>query len=149
MRDLSLSLDKHRYGSSAAQYNVDRESIEVDAFMHPIVAAYRFDEALDMFARCQVDWAAVNGINTVGESKLIDLDEVESELRPLRGPDPYSAPKGISLVALSDLKQSGQAPGIELLTEPTGFTVLAGRGNSLSKLGPRVQGNLTPFRRQA
>ena len=45
MRDLSLSLDKHRYGSSAAQYNVDRESIEVDAFMHPIVAAYRFDEA--------------------------------------------------------------------------------------------------------
>lgn len=149
MRDLSLSLDKHRYGSSAAQYNVDRESIEVDAFMHPIVAAYRFDEALDMFARCQVDWAAVNGINTVGESKLIDLDEVESELRPLCVPIDTLLQKASLLSRYRILNKADKLRVLELLTEPTGFTVLAGRGNSLSKLGPRVQGNLTPLRRQA
>jgi hypothetical protein len=35
--------------------------------MHQSSQPIAFD-GLDMFARCQVDWAAVNGINTVGES---------------------------------------------------------------------------------
>lgn len=152
MRDLGLSLDKRQYGSSAAQgeaKSLDRESIDVDAFMHPIVRAYRFREALDMFAGCRVDWAAVNGINMLEESYLIDLDEVEVELRPLCVPLDTLLNKPSLLSRYRGLNKADKLRVIELLTEPTGFTVLAGRGNSLSKLGRRVQGNCTPLRRDA
>jgi SAM-dependent methyltransferase len=152
MHELELSLDKHQYGSSAAQSegkSVDRESINVDAFMHPIVRGYRFCEALDMFAACRVDWAAVNGINMRGESKLIDLDEVERELGPLCLPIETLLKKASLLSRYRCLNKLDKLRVLELLTEPTGFTVLAGRGDSLLKLGARVHGNLAPFRGDA
>jgi SAM-dependent methyltransferase len=147
MRDLELSLDVHQYGSSAAQSerHWDREGIDVDAFMHPIVETYRFTEALAKYAECPVDWVAVNGINRRGESHLIDLEEVEEELRPLCVPierllkTPALMSRYLSLSKIDKLRV------LELLMEPTGFTVLAGRGNSLSRLRPRVRGNSVPF----
>jgi SAM-dependent methyltransferase len=145
MRDLELSLATRQYGSSAAQ-SVDQEAIDVDAFLHPIVKAYRFGEALQMFADCPVDWVAVNGINMLGESKLVDLDEVEEELRPLCVPVDVLLKTEALQSRYRSLNKADKLRTLELLTEPTGFTVLAGRGGSLSKLGPRVRGNCTLLR---
>ena len=147
MRDLGLTLDKRQYGSTASQRegeSLDRDAIDVDAFMHPIVRAYRFHEALDMVARCSVEWAAVNGLNMLGESKLVDLDEVEGELRLLCvSPDTLFEKPSVASRYRS-LSKADKLRVIELVTQPTGFTVLAGRGRSLAALGRRVQGNCAP-----
>jgi hypothetical protein len=91
----------------------------------------------------------VNGVNTLGESYLIDLDEVEDELRPLCVPIDTLLDKASLLSRYRDLNKSCKLRVLEILMEPTGFTVLAGRGNSLSKLGRRVQGNCAPLRQDS
>lgn len=148
MRELGFSLDKHQYSSSssATQGGADDiEAIDVDAYMHPIVHAYRFCEAIELFADCNVDWVAVNGVNLPGESKLVDLAEQAGNLRPLCLPIPTLLNKE-SLLRYRNLDKAGKLRVIELLARPTGFTLLAGKGNALSKLGPRVQGNHVPMR---
>ncbi len=145
MRALDLKLDKRRYGSSSSQKKdeVHQDSIDADAYMHPIVNAYRFHEAIELFANCEVDWLGINGINMQEESKLIDLGEVsKGDLLKLTV---YSGnlfqseelrTKYLSLDPLARLKI------IELILKPTGFTMVAGRNDSYLKLGERIKGNI-------
>ena len=146
MELLKLSLPADQYGTTATQKERDRSqlSINVDAFMHPIVNAYRFDESLAMFRNCEVDWVAVNGINTQGTMKLIDLLQVEelgSELC-LWNTDLFAEPALIELYR--SLTKPDQLRAIELITKPTGFTVLAGKKDLFNKLGRRIVGNAIP-----
>ena len=75
MERLGLGLIPGQYGTTATQKERDRSqlSINADAFMHPIVNAYRFDEAMAMFKTCDVQWVAINGANTANTMKLIDF----------------------------------------------------------------------------
>jgi SAM-dependent methyltransferase len=145
IEELGLSLDQRRYGSSAAQAgqgDLQQRSVDADAFMHPIVSAYRFEEALRLFADARIDWWSVNGLNTAAESKLLDLEDVADE---------YVRPLCVSIDALLDrdslvaryrrLRKRDRLTIIELLTQPTGFTVLGGRGASLGSLDTRARGN--------
>jgi SAM-dependent methyltransferase len=149
LQDMGLKLEIKRYGSSAAQSNseVSQVSIDVDAYLHPIVNAYRFEEMINLFRDCtQLDWAAINNINLVDSSKLIDLNEVETE--DMR----YFCQTTEDLFAAESLRQRFRALEplqklrvLENQLKPTGFTVLGGRGDSYEHLSARARSNVIPL----
>lgn len=144
MELLRLRLPPDQYGTTATQKERDRSqlSIDADAFMHPIVNAYRFDEAMAMFKTCGVDWVAVNGINTLKTMKLIDLMQVEELGQELCLWDTGLFEEESLIELYRSLTKIDQLKVIELLTKPTGFTILAGKQDSFKKLGSRIRGNL-------
>ena len=146
LQDMGLKLAIKRYGSSAAQSKpeVSQVSIDVDAYLHPIVNAYRFEEIISLLRDCtQLDWAAINNINLHDLSKLIDLNEVETgDLR-------YFCQTTEDLFAAESLRQRfrGLDPLkklriLENRLQPTGFTVLGGRGDSHQHLSARARSNV-------
>lgn len=143
---LGLRLPAEQYGTAATQKEGDRSqlSIDADAFMHPIVNAYRFDESIALFAGCEVDWVAINGINTLKTMRLIDLKQVEELGRELCLRDRDLFEDAYLIEQYRALSKVNKLRAIELLTKPTGFTVLAGRGDSFKRLGARVAGNSIP-----
>jgi SAM-dependent methyltransferase len=149
LQDMGLKLEIKRYGSSAAQSRgeVSQVSIDVDAYLHPIVNAYRFEEITGLLRdRTQLDWAAINNINLLDSSKLIDLDEVET------GDMRYFCQTTEDLFAAESLRQRFRALEplkklrvLENRLKPTGFTVLGGRGDSHRHLAARARSNAIPL----
>jgi SAM-dependent methyltransferase len=149
LRDLGVNLEVKQYGSSAAQAKseVSQVSIDVDAYLHPIVNAYRFEEIIGVLRDCaELDWAAVNNINLLDSSKLVDLNEVET------GDMRYLCQTTEDLFAAESLRQRFRALKpleklrvLENLLKPTGFTVLGGRGGSDQHLSERVRANIIPL----
>ncbi len=146
MELLQLKLPAEQYGTTATQKERDRSqlSINADAFMHPIVNAYRFDEAMAMFKTCDVDWVAINGINTLKTMKLVDLKQVEEVGQELCLWDTGLFEEETLIELYRSLTKIDQLKVIELRTRPTGFTILAGKTDSFKKLGRRIAGNLIP-----
>jgi trans-aconitate methyltransferase len=149
MRDLGLNLEVERYGKTAAQRldQVSRLNVDVDAYVHPIVNVYRFDEAIDMFRNCEgLQWAAVNSANCVGASKLVDLAEAEqSEFRCFCVTPDELFEKASLRDRFRELGKIQKLRAIELLLKPTGFTIIGGRSRPDTALGPRVIGNAITF----
>ncbi|WP_420130059.1 class I SAM-dependent methyltransferase [Longimicrobium sp.] len=145
MEQLDLRLGAGRYGqgvnAAQAESRRGRLSADADAYMHPIVHAYRFGEAMSMFRESGMAWVAVNGLNTVDDMKLMDLGGVEEEGRDfcLRTEDLF--PAGELRGRFETLPRMERLRIAELMTRPTGFTLVAGRGDSLGRLSPRVAGN--------
>jgi SAM-dependent methyltransferase len=149
LQDMGLKLEIKRYGSSAAQSKseVSQVSIDVDAYLHPIVNSYRFEEIIGLLRDCtQLDWAAINNINLLDISKLLDLNEVET------GDMRYLCQTTEDLFAAESLRQRFRAlePLKKLLIlenqlKPTGFTVIGGRGDSSQHVTARVQSNAIPL----
>ena len=141
LRELNLSLSVGQYGTRTAKlstHETNQASLDVDAYLHPIVNAYRFQQAFDMLSQCQVEWAAINSINLEGQSKLIDLRQVSS--------DPFFCVTAEDLFessALRDkycaLSDADKLKLIELVLKPTGFTILAGKDAGLNKCGDRIR----------
>jgi SAM-dependent methyltransferase len=149
LQDMGLKLEIKRYGSSAAQSKseVSQVSIDVDAYLHPIVNSYRFEEIIGLLRDCtQLDWAAINNINLLDISKLLDLNEVET------GDMRYLCQTTEDLFAAESLRQRFRAlePLKKLLIlenqlKPTGFTVIGGRGDSSQHVTARVRSNAIPL----
>ena len=149
LQDMGLKLDVMQYGSSAAQSKseVSQVSIDVDAYLHPIVNAYRFDEIFNILRGCEkLDWAAINNINLVDSSKLIDLNEVET------GDMQYLCQTTEDLFASESLQRRFRTLDplkklrvLENELKPTGFTVLSGPGDSYQHLSERVRSNAVPL----
>ncbi|MBB4634043.1 class I SAM-dependent methyltransferase [Longimicrobium terrae] len=148
MEQLQLRLGAGRYGHGAdASQPASRRgqlSADADAFMHPIVHAYRFGQAMDLFRDSGVEWVAVNGINTPEVMKLVDLDGVEDAGREfcLRAEDLFQS--GDLARRFDALPRTERYRAIELLMKPTGFTLVAGRGNAAARLTARIAGNAVP-----
>ena len=145
LKELELSLPASQYGVNSAQAEgaVSQANLDVDAYMHPIVHAYRFDEIVELFQATDADWTAINGINMLNESKLLDLSEVdESRLRfaNLKVEDIFSSPVLAEL--FKSLSPREKLRAIELKLKPNGFTIVAGREDSYRKLAPRIAGSL-------
>jgi SAM-dependent methyltransferase len=151
MRELGLHLAAEQYGGDSSHQGeeISSLSIDVDAFIHPIVNVYRFDEAIDMFGQCsELAWAAINSLNVVGASKLVDLQEAEqAELR-------HFCASVDELFKTESLRQRfRQLPTLqklrvlELKLRPTGFTILGGGDSAYATLGPRIIGNTVELAR--
>jgi SAM-dependent methyltransferase len=140
IRELNLELPEEQYGSETA-YQADgeigRTSIDVDAYLHPIVRAYRFEEAAEMFHHSGLSWCCVNGVNRKGESKLLDPGETgEDSYFCLRPSEMLRSPRLIERFRALPLRQKLQV--IEIVWKPTGFTCIGGKGRSFGRFGDRV-----------
>lgn len=148
MEQLRLRLNPSHYGAGAdaapAESRRGRLSADVDAFMHPIVNAYRFGEAMALFRDTGVDWVAVNGINTPESMKLVDLEGVEEAGREFCLRDVDLFPTDDLRERFNALSRVERLKTIEVMMKPTGFSIMAGRGDSLERLLPRVAGNAVP-----
>jgi len=150
IRDLDVSLARDRYsGAFAARDNaaLDNTAINVDAFLNPVVNAYRFDEAVQLMDQSCLDWYAIHSISLGRETKLLDLAQ--------------AARKSVAMFCLkaSDLFEPARVREryervanreklrvIELMTKPNGFVVATGREHALPGLDARMQGNLLGLR---
>lgn len=145
MRDLELKLEVEQYGSSGAQRldEISQLNMDVDAYIHPIVNVYRFDEAIDMFRNCrELGWAAINNINMLGASKLVDLSEADhSEMRYFCQSVDDLFDKDSLRQRFRELKKLEKLRVMEIKLKPTGFAIIGGRERSYTKLGPRLIGN--------
>lgn len=152
LKDMGVNLEVKQYGSSAAQAKseVSQVSIDVDAYLHPIVNAYRFEETVDILRGCpELEWSSVNNVNLLDASKLIDLNEVET------GDMRYLCQTTEDLFASESLQKRFRALEpleklrvLENQLKPTGFTILGGRGDASQHLSERVRANATPLREQ-
>jgi SAM-dependent methyltransferase len=146
MEQLGLRLLPGQYGCVVGQPSSRRAqlSADADAYMHPIVHAYRFGEAMSMFRDSGVEWVAVSGINTPKTMKLVDLAGGEEEAREfcLRAADLFASEELRERFEV--LPRADRLRIVELLMKPSGFTVVAGRGDSLGRLMPLVAGNAVP-----
>jgi len=147
LEELDLKLPAEQYGtktSAPAEVDISQLSINADAYLHPIVNAYRFHEAIEMFRQADADWAAINGINLKGKSRLIDLDRV-SDL-------PFLCLSDLELFQSRRLTEKyhgldnlNKLRAIELSLRPTGFSIVAGRNASFSQCGSRIEHNAVRF----
>ncbi len=141
MEELGLDLTPKQYGYR--ERDSDYLVGNADAFMHPIVRAYRFHEALDMLRAAGSHWAAIDFVNMRGAVKYIDLGG---------SGDPWVGhmcvrPKHLfPSETLQDrylkLPKKDRLKIIELALQPTGFLVLTGKRPALDKLGKRSRENL-------
>lgn len=139
---LQLTLDPNRYGTGSDQRDAAQLNIDVDAYLHPIVHAYRFEEAIDLFEEGAVDWIAISGINCVDWSKALDLEGVDRSryhFVNLTAADLFED-ESLQQRFLA-LDKRAKLRVIELTKRPTGFTILGGRG-AASDLSARVAGNV-------
>jgi SAM-dependent methyltransferase len=145
MNELGIHLDARQYGTDSAYQagEVCQTSIDVDAFLHPIVNVYSIREAMSLLERCdQMEWAAVNSVNWIGGSELIDLAEAEgTELKRFcqNAEALFNAESMRSRFRALSIQDKLRV--IELRRRPTGFTILAGRDGSLESLNARIAGN--------
>jgi SAM-dependent methyltransferase len=142
LAELKISLNPEQYGSGLlSQDDASQLTLDVDAFLNPIVHAYRFGEAMELFAGAGMDWVAINGITTRNSSSLVDLDGLGNPDVTLSEKDMLGSETLLS--AYRRLSKQERLSVIELRTKPTGFSILAGRQASLRKCDPRIGGNVT------
>jgi SAM-dependent methyltransferase len=142
LAELKISLNPEQYGTGVLPQNeVSQLSMDVDAFLNPIVHAYRFTEGIDLFTGADVDWIAINGITTKNASNLLDLERLGGN------PDVTLSDKQLlgseTLInRYRQLSKRERIKVIELATKPTGFSLMAGRHPSLARCDQRIRGNI-------
>jgi SAM-dependent methyltransferase len=143
LQRLGLSLAVDRYGRATVPNLVDanQESIDIDAYLHPVVNAFSIGEVCEMLSRCEIDWVSPNGINMQQRSKLLDLGKTDNNsFLMVTAKDLFRDP-----VLQSEYEKMPPVERIkaaELVMKPTGFTILAGRGQGYLGFDKRVEQNI-------
>lgn len=137
--DLGLSPAAGNYGTATSQAGADavvQAVADADAYLNPIVHTFRFTEAAEFFnGKC--DWAIVNGVNWKGMSRIIDPPEwVGGSYVSLSLSDLFPVERVQKI--FKGLAARDQLECIELRTRPTGFTLVAGRKDSLDNCSERI-----------
>ncbi|MFZ5637030.1 MAG: class I SAM-dependent methyltransferase [Pseudomonadota bacterium] len=143
---LGLALPNEQYGATGAQQEEAEEwrrSKLADAFLHPIVHFLRVEEAMDLFAGTDVDWIAANGCNCLGRSHLFDLARLATGLDRELSLYPESVFEDPVLRSRAlEWDPLEQVRAFELALKPTGFSIVAGRNDSLQRCTQRLRGNV-------
>lgn len=141
LEQLGLDLALQHYGPPDRVANVLEGN--ADAFMHPIVHAYRFAEAVDMLRLAGMEWAALDFVNLQGTVRLVNLGEVHD---PILGSLCIQVSELLASPDLQEryraLSRDDQLKVIELTLRPRGFQILAGKDQSYQKMAARMRGNV-------
>jgi SAM-dependent methyltransferase len=142
LEELGMTLAPDQYGTGSDPQDAPVLHIDADAYMHPIVYAYRFEDAIELFEGSQVDWVAINGINGIDWSKSLDLEGVDrSKYRFVNLTPGDLFPSEALQQRFRELDKLSKLRVIELVKRPTGFTILGGRGPA-ANVSARVAGNV-------
>lgn len=144
LENLNLDLSHKQYGTDTSHQgrrDVSRDAINMDAFLHPIVFAYRFEEVFELMNQAGLTWYGIHGVNRKGESKMIDLQQRSAD--PFFYLQPEDLFKSDTLVKkYHSLSKLDKLKAIELSWRPTGFTCVGGKGESYSMCDEIVFENL-------
>ncbi|HLJ89987.1 MAG TPA: class I SAM-dependent methyltransferase [Candidatus Angelobacter sp.] len=142
IRDLGLSLPLEYYGKNGYNSNLtetDQVAKDVDVYLHPRVFTYRFMEGIELMRSSGLDWVAINSVNVPSNSHFISAAYPPDILA-------YDPGKNLATerlkVAYECLSLEERLRAIELLLEPTSFSMVAGKDEALHKIGSRLHGNL-------
>ena len=143
---LALQLPTEQYGTTGAlQREVEewQQSKLADAFLHPVVHCMRVEQALDLFDGAGADWAAVNGCNAPGRSYLFDLQRLADglERQLCIYPETIFEHEELRRRVLS-FDSLRQTRALELALKPSGFSIVAGKAESLHRCTQRLRGNV-------
>ncbi len=145
MQALGVSLARERYSGTFAKRDnevLDEISMNADAFLHPVVNAYLFADALNLLARCRMHWAAVHSINIGNASHLVDLAEAsQNAVRIFCLKTSELFPSASLRERFNKLDNRNKLKAVELKMKPTGFTLIAGRHPSHIPFDARIKGN--------
>jgi len=138
--DLGLSLAAKRYGTVTSHTDMDpavQEIADADAYLNPIVNAFRFTEAAELFSG-KSDWVIVNGINREEVSHVINPRSwLGGEHTALSLEDLFKNERIREIFMRCGVRD--QLKCVELRMRPTGFTLVAGRRDGLDSCTERVQ----------
>ncbi|MFI9262194.1 class I SAM-dependent methyltransferase [Streptomyces sioyaensis] len=143
LTDLGLTLSAEQYGTRTSFAEISTETklaADADAYLHPIVNAYRFQEAAEFF-RTGCDWTIVHGVNWEGGSSLIDSDNwTAGDFGTLSGSDLFKNPRLREVFSRMDT--GTQLHCVELKLRPTGFTLLSGNPAGLARCTEQIRANV-------
>ncbi|MFJ4576772.1 class I SAM-dependent methyltransferase [Streptomyces sp. NPDC088846] len=140
--ELELSLSVQQYGTRTSHPGASDEAriaADVDAYLHPIVRAYTFQEAAELF-RSGSDWAVAYGANWDGGSGAIDVgDWSGKEFGVLAAADLFESERLREVFSRMDARS--QLDCVELVLRPTGITLVTGRSAALERCSDRIKKN--------
>lgn len=143
MKEMGYTISKHRYGKSYGEELSENDSLnkDADAFLNPYVKTYSFLEAMSLFKTANLDWVAIEQINYNNRGYFISLKEKEKNpFWVIDGKTILESRKGYEYY--KNLSNIEKLRCIELLTRPTGFTILAGNKDSIPKVSQRTRENM-------
>lgn len=142
VRDLGFSLPLEYYGKHGYNPNLtesDQVAKDIDVYLHPRVFTYRFAEGIALLRGSTLNWVAINSVNTPSQSYF-----VSTSCPP--GPIAFDPMKSLTTDRLracyESLTLEDRLRTIEVLLEPTSFSIVAGRDPALPKIGKRLRDNL-------
>lgn len=143
VRELGLHCAPDRYGpTEALPLNEMAQTVrDADAFLNPVVHAWRFDDLRSLLDRASLDWVAINGLTLPAGGRLVDLRGNEERLVDLCLDEKALFPGPTTRALFRALSDLDRIRAIELRVRPTGFSFVAGRGQAASLCAPRVRGN--------
>ncbi len=123
---LNISLSPWKYGSSSSQHsdaNFDKQTINVDAYLNPIVNAYSFSEIEKMFHDSGFSDVIMCGLNREGDSKIVNLGSNEGFNNVLKIEDLFDNDEDV-IRRFNCLSYREKIRAIELCWKPTGITCI-------------------------
>jgi SAM-dependent methyltransferase len=124
LEKLDAKLNQHRYGNKTTQNEnggVDQKSLDVDAYLHPIVRTYYYNEIKKMALNSGFYISFCLGFNKEGSSKIIDVHNQSNEEIFLKFKDIYMDKELNCLY--EKLSYDDKVKSLELSWKPTGITV--------------------------
>lgn len=142
MKELGMSISENRYGKSYGKNLSKEDQIckDADAFLNPYVRTFTFNELMNEFKDSGLKWIAFEQINYENHGFLISLEENEPKQFWTLSMKDYIK-SDIAYQYYKRLEKLEKLHVIELCTKPTGFTVFAGRENSLGRIPHRMKNN--------
>lgn len=144
---LSLSLDAYGMPGAWAGSALDPEEQDVfdaDAYLNPVVHTLRFGDLPGLLDGLGMEWVAADRVYGPRGAPYLDLDGTDDipagQVETVRPEELFDDPELRRRIV--DLPVAERARAVELSLQPTGFRILAGRGNSWEKPTRRVRGNL-------
>lgn len=131
---LNMSLDKYQYGNVTTQHDdnaIQSLTLNVDAFLHPIVNGYRFQEIKSYLKDASFNDILCLGFNRAGESKLININNSDDKRDFLKFRDLYDNTQLNKLY--KKLTYDEKVKALELSWKPTGITVVALKSESSNR----------------
>ena len=124
LKKLNINLGLCRYGNKSSHnknFEIDEESLNVDAYLHPIVKTYYYHEINEMALSSRFYKSFCLGFNKEGTSKIIDITNKSSDEVMLKFKDIYSDKELNNLY--EKLNYDEKINALELSWKPIGITV--------------------------
>lgn len=142
LRALDIRVSPVRYGGAADAGDLSpavQDVLDADTYLNPIVRPMRFADVRDLCADAGLDWVTAVGVTYSGGGRLVDLGGAAGTPFHVTLPEVFPDPNLLAQATSWD--NATRLRALELRLRPTGFSVLAGRGDGIDECEPWVAAN--------